>query len=123
MNNTDQLQMLLSLLAAQLPILLVCLVACVLILTRWKQANGGSMWALLGFGLPLILCILIPVGQISVQSWIMHSNNVAHSAYIFTGLAVLWSVLRAVSYALLLAAVFAGRSAPQPASPPPWKPE
>jgi hypothetical protein len=115
MNNTDQLQMLLSSLAMQVPSLLVCLVACVLILTRWKQTHGSSMWALLGFGLALILCILIPVVQTGVQSWVMHSGDVAHRAYIFTGLGVLWSVLRAVSYALLLAAVFAGRSA----SPPP----
>src|SRR5882762_2698365 len=48
MNDTDQIKPLLSLFAIQLPTLLVCFVAGVVILGRWKQ---GSMWALFGFGL------------------------------------------------------------------------
>ena len=118
MNNTDQIKPLLFSFAMQLPTLLVCLVAGVVILVKWKQASRGSIWALLGFGLALILCILIPVVQTSVQSWVMQSSSVTGRANAFAGLQFLWSVLRAVTYALLLVAVFAGRSVPQPASPP-----
>ena len=119
MNSIDQLKMWVSSFAMQLPILLVCVVAGVIILVRWKQMARGAIWALLGFGLALILCILIPVVQTSVQSWVMQGGDIAYRASVFTGLSILWSVLRAISYALLLVAVIAGRSAPQPAPPPP----
>jgi hypothetical protein len=115
--------MMLSSMAMQLPILLVCLAAGVIILVKWKQASSGSLWALLGFGLALILCILIPVVQTSVQRWVMQSGDIAHRASVFTGLSFVWSVLRAVTYALLLVAVFAGRSTPQAAAPPPLRPK
>ena len=109
MNSTDQIKMLLSSFAMQLPVLLVCLVAGVVILARGKQGARGAVWALLGFGLALVLCILIPVVQTSVQSWVMQSGDIAHRASVFTVLSILWSVLRAISYALLLLAVIAQR--------------
>ena len=102
--------MLLSSFATQLPIFLVCLVAGVVILAKWKQASRGSIWALLGFGLALILCIVIPVVQTSVQLWVMRGFGVADRTAVFMGLSILWSVLRGITYALLLVAVFAGRS-------------
>lgn len=118
MENQDQIRMLLSMFAMQLPILLVCLVAGVIILVKWKQASHGSTWALLGFGLALILCVVIPVVQTSVQRWVVQGGDIAHRAFVFTGLSILWSVLRAITYALLLVAVFAGRSKSHPLSPP-----
>ena len=114
MNSTDQIKMWFPSFALQLPILLVSLVAVVIILVRWRQAPGAAIWALLGFGLALILCMLIPVVQTTVQSWALQNTDVAHRASLFSSLAILWSVLRAISYALLLVAVVAGRSAPQP---------
>ena len=112
MNNSDQIEMLLlSMFATQLPTLLVCFVAGVVILGRWNEASKGAMWALLGFGLATILCIAIPVAQAGVQEWMKHSvETTAERTSVFAGLGFLWSVLRAVSYALLLVAVFAGRS-------------
>ena len=68
MNNTDQIEMLLSMFTIQLPTLLVCFVAGVVILGRWKEASEGAMWALLGFGLATILCIAIPVAQAGCRS-------------------------------------------------------
>ena len=63
MNDTDQIKLLLSLFAIQLPTLLVCFVAGVVILGRWKQGSKGSMWALLRFGLAAVLCFAVPVAD------------------------------------------------------------
>jgi hypothetical protein len=119
MNNTDQIELLLSTFAIQLPTLLVCFVAGVVILGRWKQGSNGSMWALLGFGLAAVLCFAVPVVQTAVQQWVRHSGHTtAESASVMAGVSFVWSVLRAVTYALLLIAVFAGRSTPPPVSIP-----
>ena len=110
MNNTDHLKLLLSTFAIQLPTLLVCFVAGVVILGKWKEGSKGSLWALLGFGLAAVLCFAVPAAQTAVQIWISHSGHTAiESASVMAGISIVWSVLRAVSYALLLIAVFAGR--------------
>jgi hypothetical protein len=117
MNQTDQLKMLFSTFTIQLPTLLVCFVAGVVILAKWKEGSKGSLWALLGFGLTAVLCFAIPVGQTAVQGWVRHSGlTMMESTSVMAGSSMVWSVLRAVSYALLLVAVFAGRSASPPAS-------
>jgi hypothetical protein len=119
MNNTDQINLLLSMFAIQLPTLLVCFVAGVVILGRWKQGSNGSMWALLGFGLAAVLCFAVPVAQTAVQDWVRHSGHTkVEGASVMVGISIVWSVLRAISYALLLVAVFAGRSTSPPASTP-----
>jgi hypothetical protein len=111
MNDTDQIKMLLSMFAVQLPILLVCFVAGLVILGRWKEASKGAMWALLAFGLATILCFAMPLAQAGVQKWMTQGGGtLAERAEAFAALGFLWSVLRAVTYALLLVAVFAGRS-------------
>src|SRR5262245_40937434 len=94
----------------QSPVLVVCLVAAVVILTKWSEASLASLWALLGFGLALALCFAIPIGQAAVRHWVTQNGNPAQLGAAFTSLAVFWSVLRAISYGLLLMAVFAGRS-------------
>jgi hypothetical protein len=117
MNDTDQTKILLSMFAVQLPTLLVCFVAGVVILGRWKEVSKGAMWALLGFGLTTILCFAIPVAQAGVQEWMTRSGGtVAERTSVFAGLGFLWSVLRAITYALLLVAVLAGRSTSPSAS-------
>lgn len=117
MNNADQLKLLLSTFAIQLPTLLVCFVAGVVILGKWKEGSTGSLWALFGFGLAALLCFVVPVAQTAVQVWISHSGHTAiESASIMASISIVWSILRAVSYALLLIAVFAGRRTSPPAS-------
>ncbi|HEY4282495.1 MAG TPA: hypothetical protein VGM62_05470, partial [Chthoniobacterales bacterium] len=91
--------------------LLVCLVAGMVILAQWKQASKGAIWALLGFGLATILCFAVPVAQVGAQQWMTQSGgSIAERTSVFAGLGFVWSVLRAVTYVLLLVAVFAGRS-------------
>jgi hypothetical protein len=105
--------------AIQLPTLLVCFVAGVVILARWKEGSRGSIWALLGFGLAAFLCFAVPVAQTAVQDWVRHSGHTAiEGASVIAGISMVWSVLRAVTYALLLIAVFAGRSTRPPVSTP-----
>ena len=111
MNNTDQIKLLLSMFAIQLPTLLVCFVAGVVILARWKQGSKGSMWALIGFGLAALICFAVPIAQTAVQDWVRHNGyTTSESASVMAAISLVWSVLRAVTYALLLIAVFAGRS-------------
>jgi hypothetical protein len=117
MNNPDQVKMLLSMFAIQLPTLVVCFVALVVVLGKWKEGSKGSMWALLGFGLAAVLCFAVPVTQTAVQDWVTHSGHTTiESASVMAGISMGWSVLRAITYALLLIAVYAGRSTSPPAS-------
>jgi hypothetical protein len=119
MNNTpDQIKIFLSMFAMYLPTLIVCLVAGVVILTRWRQASTGSLWALLGFGLALILCFAMPIGQTVIQHWVFQSGERESRMWAFSTFSIVGSVLHAVIYALLLVAVFAGRSKPDVAIPP-----
>jgi hypothetical protein len=119
MNNPYQVKMLLSTFAIQLPTLVVCFVALVVVLGKWKEGSKGSMWALLGFGLAAVLCFVVPVTQTAVQGWVTHSGHTAiESASVMAGISMVWSVLRAITYALLLIAVFAGRSTSPPVSTP-----
>jgi hypothetical protein len=119
MNNTDQIKLLLSMFAVQLPVLLVCLVAGVVILARWRQGSKGSLWALLGFGVAAVLCFAVPVAQTVVQDWVRQgSHSMVEGASVMAGISLVWSVVRAASYALLLIAIFAGRSTSPPVSTP-----
>ncbi len=111
-NNSAQLTTLLSLFAAQLPILLVSVLGCLVVGVRRNELSNAYLWALMGFGLSVVLCVLIPVTQILVQNWVVaNGQSMAQRASVFTILAVVWSLLRAASYALLLMAVVGGRTA------------
>ena len=113
MNTTpDQFKLFLSMFAMHLPTLLVCLVAGVVILTKWKLASTGSLWALLAFGLALLLCFAMPIGQTLLQQWVFQSGEQERRLWAFSTFAIAGSLLHAVVYALLLVAVFAGRSKP-----------
>ena len=107
MNHTDQIKMLLSMFAVQLPTLIVCLAAGVVVLTKWRQAPRSSLWAILGFGLVLALCVVMPV----VQTAIFQSHDNANRGLALSILGIVGSVLHAIAYVLLLVAVFAGRPA------------
>jgi uncharacterized Tic20 family protein len=111
-NNSAQLTTLVSLFAAQLPILLVSVLGCLVVWVRRSELSTASLWALMGFGLSVLLCVLIPVAQTLVQNWVMDSGqSMAQRASVFTILAAVWSLLRAASYALLLMGVVGGRTA------------
>jgi hypothetical protein len=106
--NNPQLTALLSLFATQLPILIVCVLGCVVIGARQNELSNAASWALMGFGLSVVLCLVIPVVQMLVQNWVLESGpNMAQRASVFTVLGIAWSILRAISYGLLLMAIVA----------------
>ncbi|MEY2547765.1 MAG: hypothetical protein QOD64_347 [Verrucomicrobiota bacterium] len=109
--DNAQLTALLSLFVAQLPILIVSVLGCVVVGARRDEFGGAAAWALMGFGLSVVLCIVIPVAQMLVQRWAMEGGgSMGQRASVFTMLAVVWSVLRAASYGLLLMALVARRT-------------
>src|SRR4051812_45066606 len=107
MNITPPFQMLMSSIASQVPVMIVCLIACAVIVVKWREASSGSIWALLGFIVVLLLCLTIPITQY-VQYSLIKSQGIGQSAPIIASLAIVWSLLRALSYGLLLVAIFAG---------------
>jgi len=117
MNNPDQIKLFLSMFAIQAPTLLVCFAAGIVILARWNECSKASVWALFGFGLTAVLCFAVPVAQTAVQEWARQSGHtMIEGASLMAGISMVWSVLRAVTYILLLIAVFAGRSTSPPVS-------
>ena len=113
-NDPAQYTVLVSMFASQLPILIVSVLGCVAVGARRNELGGGAAsWALMGFGLSVVLCVLIPVVQLLAQNWVMGSGQgMAQRAWVFTVLAVVWSILRAVSYGMLFMAIVAGRQRP-----------
>ncbi len=109
MEHTDQLKIFLSMFAVNVPTLLICFVAGVVILGRWREASSASLWALLGFGLVLVLCFLMPLAQTMLQQWVIENGQRASRMWAFTAFGIVGSVLHALIYALLLAAIYAGR--------------
>lgn len=107
----------LTLFVGQLPILLVSLVGCLMMVGGWNEGSRAAGWALFGFGLSLALCVLMPIGQALVQSWVIgNGQSMVQRAWVFTALGFLWSVLRAASYALLLMALHVRQTTPAPAA-------
>jgi uncharacterized Tic20 family protein len=107
--DNAHLTALLSLFVAQLPILIVSVLGCLVVGARRDEFRGATAWALMGFGLSVVLCIVMPVVQTLVQRWVVEGGgSMAQRASVFTILGVAWSVLRATSYGLLLMALVAG---------------
>jgi len=110
MNNADEIKTVVSTFAVYLPRVIICALAVVVILAKWREARGGALWALLGFGLALILCFVMPVGQTMIQHWVMEDGDRASRMWAFSAFGIMVSVLQAVVYIFLLVAIFAGRS-------------
>jgi hypothetical protein len=108
-NTNDQLRIFLSMFAVNLPTLLVCSVACIMIVGRWRQGAGHLFWGIMGFGLALVLCFVMPAIQTTLQQWVFQSGGQIARAWVFAAFGVVASILHAAIYGCLLAAIFAGR--------------
>lgn len=110
MSTADQTQYLLSVFAMYIPTLLVCVVAGIMAVTKWKQAPDATMWAIFGFGLAFILCITTPLGQWLIQRWVFDGAGPQSRVWVFTVFGFINAILHAIVYIFLAIAVFAGRS-------------
>jgi hypothetical protein len=111
MNDAKFLADFLQSILVQLPVLIVALIGIIIVISRWNDAPAAGVWSLLGFGSAVLLCLLYPISQAGLRYWSV--NNPGHSREmlaVFTGLGVVWSLVRAASYTFLLAAIFAGRT-------------
>ena len=100
---------------AQSPGIILCFIACVVVVIRWNEVPARSAsWAMMGFGLSVFLGIAVPISQVILQPWIATHGDSAQRMMIFTGIAMLWSALRGVSYLCLLFALYTRRTAPEP---------
>jgi predicted membrane channel-forming protein YqfA (hemolysin III family) len=114
MNDTRIFSELLGAVATQLPVLLVSLVGIMVALISWRRAPAASLWTFLAFGLALLLCILIPISQQTMLRMMKESSlDTRVTANIVLG--IVWSIVRAISYVLLLVGVYAGRKSASPA--------
>jgi membrane-bound metal-dependent hydrolase YbcI (DUF457 family) len=92
----------------QLPVLVACVAGLIVVVASWKKSPSASLWAVLGFALALALCFLVPLGQ-QILWRFMQDAEVVTRAKATSALGFLWSMLRAVTYVLLLIAVYTGR--------------
>ena len=118
MTNAHVLSGIITHFAVQLPVVVVCLAAGLITLNKWSQAPSAARWALLGFGLALLMTLIVPITQAAVGRVLIHSDQSPQTInLVFSGLGFFWSLLRATTYLLLLVAVFAGRPKYTPALP------
>ena len=108
-DDSFQLKMFLSLLATYIPTIVVCLIAGIVIVSRWRDAPGAAPYALLGFGVLFVLCFVIPLGQTFLQHWVLEGGQRAGRMWAFTVFGFANGAFHALVYLLLLLAIFAGR--------------
>lgn len=104
-----------------IPTLLVCAAACVLVMSDGRRTSRVGLWALLGFGLALVLCFAMPIAQTVIRRVLMSQDGPRSMASVFSGLSFLWSLLRAATYVFLLMAVLAGRTQEAAVGSPPMR--
>lgn len=109
MNNNAQLWInLVQNLLMQAPIVLVAGFALIVCGTRWRQMPKACLLASLGFGLVILRAVVSPTLQILIPR--LTSGDHRMMITFFTVSGVVWSVLSAVAYGLLAAALFADRA-------------
>src|SRR5687767_5847228 len=104
LSMSSDAQFILTSMLSNLPVLLAGLVAFILILTRWNEIPRAAVWALLGFGLVLILGIFWPFVQGFVQTWVREDATGMNRdrLWAFSVMGIAHSILRALSYIFLL---------------------
>src|SRR5262245_41631170 len=95
-------------LASQAPILLTYLVGAILALVFWGRYPGPALLTLLA----CLLLLILSLAHSFVTFWLIHSHDMreADRGTMFAILAITSNVLRALGFAMLLTAVFVGRS-------------
>jgi hypothetical protein len=113
MSNADLIKMFFSMAVYYLPTMIVSLAAVIVIFIKWKQSPRAALWALLGFGLVLLMCIVVPVVNTAMQYWMFQTKDqagIASRSWVFGVVGIFNALVHCLSYVFLLAAIFAGRS-------------
>jgi len=102
--------MILTTLAIQLPVLIALLIGIILCLTSWKRYPKPSLLAFLGL---LLLMILVVINVLTdyLPFFLQSTFDMKYSemAPIQIGTGIILSILHAVGYILLIAALFSSR--------------
>jgi hypothetical protein len=94
-------------LLTELPSIVVCISAIVLALTFRRRAPSASIFVILACGLTLLLLLLHPFAwQVARR---MFDGDPRMARRINVAFAFFWSMVRAISTGLLVAAAYAGR--------------
>jgi hypothetical protein len=99
-------------LATELPRMLVCLVACILILTRWNELGSAALPGALGFALAFLLSMGTPIIWTLLPTVL--PGPVSSQAMAFTVARLIIAVGWGLALALLGIAVIAGRPPRRP---------
>lgn len=114
----NSFKMFLSMFPYYLPMMVVCIVGLVVAINRWRQAPEASLWAVLGFGIALFICLGMPVAQVLARSWALGDGHHSERIWVFGVLSFAGSILHAAVYAFLLVAIYTGRQKrPEPPAP------
>ena len=126
MGGTDLLKAFLSMSLGSVPTVLACLVAIIVVLSQGQRIPGAVPWALLGFGLALVMSVVGPFSGFLLQRYfVSHALSYEHNAWMFGVVSLINSTLHGVALIFLLVAVLAGRTSrlvPSPLVPPPLPP-
>lgn len=111
MSNPNIINLITCNILDELPLIAACLASIVIALIFWRRAAAASLYAVLGFGLMVALCLLYPFWY-AVTSHLLAVCNPQLRRTVLNVFILSWSVLKAVAIILLLAAVYAGRRQP-----------
>jgi hypothetical protein len=109
MENIGLTTLLASHLVGQFPTVLVCTIACAIILTKKDKIAAAPHYALWGFGLAIGLGLVMPLLTIGLQVWIMRFAGPTSQNYVrlMAILNIVTALLHAATYGLLLMAMLA----------------
>ena len=108
MDNTNNINEILKGVLVELPLIVTCLAGIVVARTFWQRTPSASKYLIVACTISLGACVLYPV---SIQVfWVMLKNSDHQTVDIASNVfAAVWSILRSVSYILLMVAVYVGR--------------
>lgn len=99
-------------LLGQLPMLVACAIACIVILGRMPTLGRAGTLGLLGFGGNFLLMLLQPFFTIFIQKQLAQSGNISQVAVIMTMVHGFFSVMHALVVILLLTAILIRQPSP-----------
>jgi hypothetical protein len=109
MENIGLTTLLASHLVGQFPTVLVCAIACAIILTKKDKIAAAPHYALWGFGLAVGLGLVMPLLTTGLQIWILRFEGPTSQNYfrLMAILNIVSALLHAATYGLLLMAMLA----------------